>query len=303
MNAHAEHPEGGITVKLVGGLGNQLFQYAAARGAAARLDCPVFVDIAPLSNVNAGDTARAFALQWLVDQSQIVDSGPVTASGRWTAALRRRMPALAAGRGFQQQGFAYDPRFESLQTGAILSGYFQSWRYFANVQVQLREEILSRIPHTDWFGETSEQLDALEPWVAVHVRRGDYLKAGNSAYHGLLGLSYYSRALGQVRDVGEQIVLFSDEPEAARALLGPLAAGAVVIDAPSQSHEAESIALMSKASALVTANSSFSWWGAWLAGPTATVVCPTPWLNQAGLDERDLRPPGWICVDAGFGQT
>ena len=303
MNAPGDRTELGITVKLVGGLGNQLFQYAAARGAAARLECPAFVDIAPLAHIAPPDTPRSFALTWLVDATQIIDSGPLARTSRWTAAARRRLPGLAGGRIFQQQGFTYDPRFTKLQRGAILSGYFQSWRYSSNVQQELREEILHRVPQSDWYLSTCDRLASLEPWIAVHVRRGDYLQGRNSAYHGLLGPSYYAKALAQLRHVGDRIVLFSDEPDSARALLGPLAAQALVIQPPTQSHEAESIALMARAAGLATANSSFSWWGAWLAAPSATVVCPRPWLNQANLDERDLRPPEWITVDAGFGQT
>ena len=126
MNAPGDRTELGITVKLVGGLGNQLFQYAAARGAAARLECPAFVDIAPLAHIAPPDTPRSFALAWLVDATQIIDSGPLARTSRWTAAARRRLPGLAGGRIFQQQGFTYDPRFTKLQRGAILSGYFQS---------------------------------------------------------------------------------------------------------------------------------------------------------------------------------
>ncbi|MDO8733467.1 MAG: alpha-1,2-fucosyltransferase [Actinomycetota bacterium] len=303
MNELADPTRLGITANLVGGLGNQLFQYAAARGAAGRLECPMFVDVATLARLNPNDTLREFALGWLLDPAQVVDSGTAAESGRWSAALRRRLPGISVGRTFQQQGFAYDPRFEKLHRGAILSGYFQSWRYSANVQDQLRQDILNRIPHSAWFDETTDLLNSLGPWIAVHVRRGDYLQARNSAYHGLLGLSYYARALARLRNSGEPVVIFSDEPEAARAFLGPLAAQALVVDSPPQAHEAESIELMSQASAVVTANSSFSWWGAWLADPaTTTVVCPTPWLDQAGLDEHDLRPPQWITIDSSFGQ-
>jgi len=303
MTEPADPTRLGITVKLVGGLGNQLFQYAAARGAAARLECPVFVDVAGLARVGPNDTPREFALGWLLDAKQIIDSGTEHGVRRWSAALRRRMPSLSMGRTFQQQGFAYDDRFAQLQRGAILSGYFQSWRYFANVQDELRAQILSSAPVSPWFTETSERLRALGPWTAVHVRRGDYLQARNSAYHGLLGHAYYQRALAAVQTSGQPVVLFSDEPQAASELLGPVADHVIVIDAPSGVHEAESIALMSTAPAIVTANSSFSWWGAWLADPaTTTVVCPSPWLDQADLDERDLRPRSWLTVDAGFGE-
>ncbi|MDP2014738.1 MAG: hypothetical protein Q8L05_10990, partial [Actinomycetota bacterium] len=88
------------------------------------------------------------------------------------------------------------------------------------------------------------------------------------------------------------------------AMLGELASDAVLIEPSPHVHAMESIGLISQASAIITANSSFSWWGGWLADPqNSTVVCPRPWLNEGAMDERDLRPPQWLTVDAGFGEA
>ncbi|MDP2013165.1 MAG: hypothetical protein Q8L05_02960, partial [Actinomycetota bacterium] len=71
MRAPADPTTMGITSRLVGGLGNQLFQYAAGRGVAARLGCPLFLDRSPLGHIGEQDTAREFALDWLVEPSQL----------------------------------------------------------------------------------------------------------------------------------------------------------------------------------------------------------------------------------------
>lgn len=306
MTAPASAGGAAITVRLAGGLGNQLFEYAAARGVAARLDCAVLVDTARLARVGPGDTARDFALGWLVDPQHVLDTGAGHAPGRLRSALERRVPGLARGRVFQQHGFAYDPLVEQVQRGTTLAGYFQSARYFEHIEHELRREILDRIPVSTWRVDTEARLHELGPWIALHVRRGDYLQARNSAYHGLLGRGYYERALAALdaRGVTGTRVVFSDDPAAARAMLGDLAADALVVEPAPDADPAESIAMMSGAAAVVTANSSFSWWAGWLADPAAAVVvCPTPWLHEARLDERDLRPGSWVTVDAGFDEA
>jgi len=303
MTAHADPTTEGITARLVGGLGNQLFQYAAGRGVAERLQCPLFLDRSPLGHVSGQDTPREFALNWLVTPEQVIDSGSAP-SGRLASALRRRLPAFSKSRVFQQQGFTYDPRIEEVPKGTILSGYFQSWRYFSGIEDTLRNEMRNRTPRSGWHDQTAGRLDTLGPWVAVHVRRGDYLKARNTAYHGLLGRGYYERAFAVLQSKGIQgtRVLFSDEPWSAQEMLGDLASDALVIEPSADAHPMESIELISRAPAIITANSSFSWWGGWLADPQrSTVVCPLPWLHGAGLDEHDLRPSRWLTVDAGFG--
>lgn len=213
---------------------------------------------------------------------------------------------MTKGRVFQQDGFTYDSRIEQVVPGAILSGYFQSWRYFYDIAAELRQDLRAHIPHSTWQEQTAAHLRSLGPWIAVHVRRGDYLLAHNSGFHGLLGRDYYERALALLNSTGiqGQLVLFSDDLQSAKAMLGDLALDAVLIEPSADVHAMESIGLIAQAPAIITANSSFSWWGGWLADPQrSTVVCPSPWLNQGAMDERDLRPHQWLTVDAGFGQA
>ncbi|MHB1164272.1 MAG: alpha-1,2-fucosyltransferase [Candidatus Nanopelagicales bacterium] len=292
----------GITVRLLGGLGNQLFQYAAGRAVAERLRCPLYVDAGRLAAVLPGDTPRSFDLGWLVDPAHV----RAATTPRLPARLLRRVANrvhLPTGT-FAEASFAYDSRIESVQVGATLEGYFQSWRYFAEISDSLRGSIRDAAPRSPWFEESAAALAAGGPWIAVHVRRGDYVRPRNAAFHGLLGRRYYQSALGALRERGTEgrLVVFSDEPDAAVELLGADGADAVAVRPPASAHPMESIALMSLAGGIITANSSFSWWGAWLADPgRSEVACPTPWLARAGADERDLRPREWVSVDAGFG--
>lgn len=303
MIGHADRRGEGVTVRLRGGLGNQLFQYAAGTAVAARLACPLLVETGDLGAVLPGDTPRAFELDWIVEPDHVLTGATLGRSLRLLRRVARKAPFAMGPKTFTEASFAYDDRIDAVQPGTTLDGYFQSWRYFEAIEGPLRTSLLEAIPRSPWGTGIEEKLSAGGPWIAVHVRRGDYLKPHNSAYHGLLGQSYYRAALAHLtrRGLDHRIVVFSDEPDAARDLLGSRTSRVDVVRPPADSNPAESILLMSRAQAVVTANSSFSWWAAWIADPaSSTVVCPVPWLSHAATDESDLRPPGWVSIDAGF---
>lgn len=303
MTGRAESPTDGITVRLRGGLGNQLFQFAAGSAVADRLACPLFVDTGPLAAVLPGDTPRAYELDWLVDPANVLAGSTSGLAGRLLRRAARHVPIQVGAKTFTEGSFAYDANIAAVQPGTTLEGYFQSWRYFDSIEVPLRSKLQVVAPRSQWRASMEEELSASGPWTAVHVRRGDYLKPRNSAYHGLLGPSYYHAALAELagRGLDHRVVLFSDDPDAAAGLVDPEAAQVEIVRPPADTNPIESVLLMSRATAVVTANSSFSWWAAWLADPLgSTVVCPAPWLSAAGADERDLRPPQWLTIDAGF---
>ena len=297
MTARGNRPTDGITIRPMGGLGNQLFGYACGNATAARLNCPLYVDIGAFTNQPAGETARSFELGWLIEVGQVQESSPVLPRSRLLRAARRRLPLLAPPDQFTERSFAYDERIESIRPGTTLNGYFQSWRYFDSIADELRSRIAATAPRSTWFDSQRGDLVEQGPWTAIHVRRGDYALAKNAKYHGLLGPNYYRTALATLRDNGVdgRVVVFSDDVDAARQLLGVDSTNAHFVDPPTGTHPVESIRLMAGANAIITANSSFSWWGAWLADPTSTtVIAPDPWFTGAGYDERDLCPPQWV---------
>lgn len=290
-------PSSAVTIRLAGGLGNQLFGYAVGKATAQRLGCPFLLDISSYSNQTKGVTPRDFELDWLADSSQITNSIRIQAKSRLMENVYQRLPRLAPMNQFIERSFAYDPRIEQVQPGTTLVGYFQSWRYFDAIGDELRKLVTDTTPKSSWFEVQSRALKAMQPWIALHVRRGDYTISGNSRYHGLLNAGYYRSALAVIRSEsnGHQLVVFSDDINEARKVLGEESDRAHFIEPPTGVHSMESISLMSQADAVVTANSSFSWWGAWLSNPMATkVIVPTPWFTGAGNDERDLCPPHWI---------
>jgi hypothetical protein len=292
-----------ITIRPVGGLGNQLFIYAAGRAAATRLCCPLLVDPTTYAFPMPGETPRRLELDWLITPEQLLEATRPRRTERISRGLQRRFPALAPDDVLQEAGFAYDPRIEQVGPGVTLRGYFQSWRYFTAIESALRTELLAKAPTSQWSEGEQEILGGLGRWIGVHVRRGDYLQPFNARHHGVLGPSYYRSAIERlIGHTDMPLVVFSDDPEAARMLIQPLHPIAHTVIAPKQAHPMETIRLMAGADGLAIANSSFSWWGAWLAGPSSTrTVAPIPWFVRSGNDERELCPPQWMRIDSECG--
>lgn len=301
MTVRADDPMTGVTVHPVGGLGNQLFSYACGRAVATRLECPLYVDVGGFGRQPADETPRSFALDWLIDPARGVVTTSSPPQSRLLRAARRRFGGLMPSSEFHERSFAYDARILSVRRGVSLKGYFQSWRYFEAIATELRAELTSRAPASAWFREQRSHLGGRTPWIAVHVRRGDYTLAKNVEFHGLLGPDYYRQSLEamKARLPNARVVLFSDDPGSAVELITPIHSIDHVVVPPPEVHAMESIALMGHASALVIANSSFSWWGAWLADPELTpVAAPSPWFSGAHVAEGDLCPPQWLRLPA-----
>ena len=291
-----------ITAEIVGGLGNQLFIYACARAVATRVNSPLRFDVSLLAQPAAGETPRLLALDWLIEADQILPVTARTPSSRLIAKLKRSLALPESAQNFRERGFGYDSRIRQVKAGTRLFGYFQSWRYFDDIASPLRAELLAKAPRSDWGRAEESLLAGLGDWTAVHIRRGDYTKPVNADHHGLLDADYYERAIEQMRtrNASSTLVIFSDDPSAAQSLLAHVDARMHFVEPADTSHAMESVLLMSKASAVVMANSSFSWWGAWLADPTSTpALAPTPWFKQA-LSDADIYYPSWSLLDSRF---
>lgn len=284
-----------ITGYLRGGLGNQMFIAATAFAVSRRLNVPLMLDTSFLAakRQHHGD----------LDRLHLGSQAP-RQGRRWLAAephqIRRVGPRACRRLGlFVEAGFPYDPAVRAVKPGTTLVGYFQSWRYFDDVADDLRRRFTAIDEPTAWFLETKTALQQLDEWVAVHVRQGDYLDPVVAEKHGNVTGDYVDRALETMDRLGRggRIVLFSDRPKTAQQLTRRFS-DALVIEPPPQSHPIESINLMAIAPALVTSNSSFSWWAGYLGErPGRPVICPRPWFGSLDHDTRDLLLPDWLTVD------
>jgi hypothetical protein len=135
--------------------------------------------------------------------------------------------------------------------------------------------------------------------VSLHIRRGDYVSnPTHNAMHGVCGLDYYRRAVQHIgKHVDEPVFfLFSDDPAWVAENL-KIDASTVLVDHNGPDTPCEDLRLMSRCAHHVIANSSFSWWGAWLnSSSKKRIVAPTPWFQDPSIDTRDLIPEGWVTL-------
>lgn len=285
--AHGE--QGFITVHSMGGLGNQLFIYAAGAAAANAAGLRLRVD----SQHHSSDPSRPFLLERLGFQALYVNAEHQ--GGAIGRRFRRRCSAPPEGCTYREPSFRYDSRVVHQRDGACLYGYFQSWRYVEHASPSMRStfDTLRARMRRNVDREFYSALTAPSA-IGLHVRRGDYLAALDT--HGIVHASYYENAVRILRRMGftGSVYLFSDDVDAAMKELGHLPG---IQPAETSGLQAtDEMLLMSECSALVTANSSFSWWAGMLGQSLARpVITPRPWF-AASVDTRDLLPPHWLTL-------
>jgi hypothetical protein len=245
----------------LGRLGNQMFQYAALRGAANAAHAT--------HGIPPGTDLEAFQLE--------------TARGHWQATASYDEPA-----------FAFDARVLRLPDGTDLKGYFQSPKYFTAVAPTLRREFRLRPEYAAPLATITQRARDTAggaPRVGVHVRRGDYVK--KSRVHPPCEPAYYARAAARVGAGPRALyIVCSDDLPWCRA---HLRLPGSVFEEPPGLHPAQTLHLLAACDHQIIANSSLSWWGAWLARPGGTVVAPARWTGPDGpQDTQDLCPPEWV---------
>ena len=184
---------------------------------------------------------------------------------------------------------------EAPQT-CCLQGYWQSPKYFSDAEAQIRREFVVRDPLAGANLEVSRQIGACTS-VSLHVRRGDYVdNAHTNRYHGLCGPQYYAAAEALLRErCGDlRLFVFSDDPDWAEANLR-FASPVSVVRHNGALRDYEDLRLLSLCRHHIIANSTFSWWGAWLSSHAdKIVVAPRQWFGQAGHSSADLVPDQWL---------
>lgn len=291
-----------IIVKLMGGLGNQMFQYAAARSLALEKRTWVYLDPSFLHEDAKGRwTQREYELDAFNIQYKFERSGRIRFLRRLnTKNYMKRLQDSSLWffpyRNFYQPDHKFHPEMFTYPKNTYLHGYFQSEKYFANHEDQLRKDFEFLEPAKDRNAEVLEQIRNSNA-ISIHVRRGDYVTlAAANAFHGLMGAEYYAEGARQIASkTGKQhsYFVFSDEPQWAKDNL-KFPGETTYIDWNSGKASFEDMRLMSNCKHHIIANSSFSWWGAWLnPSKEKIVVAPKQWFNDASPQD-DIIPASWI---------
>lgn len=283
-------PEPMIYTRLLGGAGNQLFQYAAGRALADRLGCDLALDTRYIKGSDTrGDCFGHFAKARFRSETQMPPAKPdgMLRYGLWRAFGR-------SPRFFRERGLGFDPALLDKPEGTYLHGYWQSERYFADIAAQLREDLTFTTPLDPANADMAARIDSAACPVAFHVRRGDYVALGNYA---ACTPDYYRAAAADMAArtaQGLTCFVFSNDPEWARTHLA-LGHETVIVDINDETRGHFDMALMARCAHNVIANSTFSWWAAWLnPSPAKTVIAPKAWFTKPALENPDLIPPEWL---------
>lgn len=288
---------GRVVVRLLGGLGNQLFQYAAGRALAEASDRRLVFDHALLMK----DSLRSPALgRWGVET--------IAGEPTFAAQMALRMPGiwrLLRGTGgrlrigdtlllfdtMRGEPIVDDPSARDV----VLTGYWQRRACFAPIEPALRRTLA--LVEAPGLVQRTADLALDERTIAVHVRRGDYTTAAIAAMTPPLPPTYHVAAVEALRRrrAFDRAVVFTDDiawTEANLRLEIPWRIGS----ATTQSADAD-LWLMSRAGGIAIANSSFSWWAAWLAeGHGGIVVAPQRWFGPRGDGYVHPAPDSWERV-------
>jgi hypothetical protein len=250
-----------ITIQLLGGHGNQLFQWAFGMAQAKRLGVKLQLNTSKLGG------NRPYTLnQWTAEKFDVPYQIEPTV---------------------REQGMPYNPALaNSIKNGDVIQGYWQTEKYFQGIE----EELLALRPRVTNNALLENIFNTMQP-VAVHVRRGDYMREPHASFHGNLGMDYYREAMKHISDRVRhaKFFIFSDDPPWARENFG----GCTIVEPTEEASDIQAMSLCK--GGIVIANSSFSWWGAYL-GKNRIVVAPKNWFQSKDEDARDVVPERWTRI-------
>ena len=287
-----------IVVRLNGGLGNQLFQYATGRHLAQLNDAELFLDTSFLLSSNKYAGNWNYELDAFSIVSKIADEKLLHAfHGSDFSTSERvltRIISLGKNRKYKFDEYGFDQHVLELKGNYYLRGYFQSEKYFKNIAEIIRNDL----PIKDEFIPKDQALiDKISgsKSVSIHIRRGDYIRNLSSMdAHGLCSKDYYTKSIEFIkRELGEDIHFYfftDDEDWINREMRWDIDCTLI-----SGKTTVEDFYLMSICKHNIIANSTFSWWAAWLnANPDKKVIIPKHWRTNVKTEDIQLNPTGWF---------
>jgi hypothetical protein len=291
-----------IIIQLIGGLGNQMFQYALGRRLSCMHNVPLKLDIMGFKNYTLW-TYRLDHFAIHADIASVPEIEEVKFHGR--AGVLRTLGNLA---GFfvpyyrrniyREPHFSFDFNVLKCRPDVYLEGYWQTEKYFRDIADTIRRDFTvleDPDPRNQEMADIIRDCEA----VSLHVRRGDYVSNPvTNAVHGTCTEDYYRRAIRIIEKKVEKprFFIFSDDPSWVFEHMDTGHPTTYMnINGPDKDYE--DLRLLSLCRHHIIANSSFSWWGAWLcSNPNKTVIAPKKWFNNTKVNTVDLMPESWIRI-------
>lgn len=285
-------------VKITGGMGNQMFQYAFAKAMEYRGE-EVLLDLSAFEQQHTKDTVRPYELTHFDVNLKTATPKQIKAytgffweliskAGEHLPFFQSKM-VIERTHAYHENVLHYHNRY--------FAGYWQSERYFSEVEEVIRKDFTFQM---DGLKESDQcllqKIRSNEETVSIHVRGGDYRTNGNEQlYGGICTKEYYRHAIAYIKTKlsNPTFYVFTNDEEFSREILSDCLEAVVYVEGHGEEDAYLDMFLMSQCRHQIIANSSFSWWGAWLNGnQKKCVIAPKRWQN--GTDVRDIIPDSWI---------
>ncbi len=288
-----------IITRLTGQLGNQMFQYALGRTLAERNSTELKIDVSGFENPPP-------FWRYALNNFRIIEN---KATGEEIARFKKYNwrkgrfwfwynRLIADRRRYaDERQFQFEPWILSLKDPVYLDGYWQTEKYFKDIEPLLRREFTLKKPLTANSRRLENEILAAEA-VSLHVRHGEMASIKHiNEWHGTCSVEYYQEAVMKMaeRVKHPHFFVFSDDPAWVKENIVPNFPTTYVTG--NETTPWQDMYLMSRCKHHIIANSTFSWWGAWLdSNEHKIVIAPKKWFNVQKMDTRDIIPTAWITI-------
>lgn len=289
-----------IIVRLNGGLGNQLFQYAFAKSLSIQKKVPFLLDDRYLIDrtPRRAFTFREYDLSIFNIQVNFFKQGK-TLLPYWVYAdkliikLMEQLSFSISSNLYVEPYFHFNPNYIHLSNDCYCIGYFQSYKYLEPIKEILKEELSFKDPISSNCINILSKIQNSNS-VCVHIRKGDFI---NHTFHGTIKTSYYYDAVKHLSNqiTSLQLFVFSDDINWCKTNLSFAQPTIYVDDIYAGLKGRNHFELMMNCRHFIISNSSFAWWAAYLAkNSNKKVVAPLAWLNNKKINTKDITPPDWV---------
>lgn len=291
-----------IVIQLQGGLGNQMFQYAFAQILAKRNSVTFKLDKSFFDTFSKeqGFTQRNFELGIFENVCKQASAKEIFKLTRlsFINKIKKKLGYNYKLNIYSEPSLDFQSEAMSIKAPVYIKGYFQSYKYFENQEDLIRETFSFPIESLDDRNKALLSKLRSETTISVHIRRGDYVtNEKTQQFHGNCSLEYYSNAIALLASKTKEftLVFFSDDSQWVKEQFEDLPYSKLFIDNNTNENSWIDLFLMSSCSYNIIANSSFSWWAAWLnTQPNKIVIAPKKWYANSERNTNDLIPPQWI---------
>jgi hypothetical protein len=292
-----------VIVEIFGGLGNQMFQYALGRNLSLKLNTRLVFKYSiniTRTDFDPKDIPSIFNIFDLTGKVEKYKK-PQNYFIKYIGYIKNKFiniftPKFTV---INESDFHFDKNILLSSNNCYLTGYWQSEKYFINIENLIREEFRIKKEMTLDNLEIAEKIKQTES-VSIHLRGRDYItREIIKKIHFTCDQSYYERSISLITEniKTPHFFIFSDDPEWAKAFLKTNQSFTFVEGNTWNKSNYEDLRLMSLCRHNIIANSSFSWWGAWLnENPDKIVIAPEKWFNDPTKDTKDLIPESWIKI-------